>query len=307
MLNNLQTKILLFILAIVLFLFLLSAKGFANDKIVAVVNNEIITQKDLDDFKNFMYLQLSAEYKDKELEEKIKEALPEMLNRLIEDKLILQQAKKDSIPLDEVRVKARMAEIKSRYPSEAIFQEILIKQGLTQADIESKIRDQLLIFRMVESEVKNKIIISPREVTDFYESNSEKFIQPEGRKVISLITENEDAAKKALTCIQAGSDFSTVSKDYSLDLNNLGIINKGQLVKEIEGVIFNLNKGGISDLVKLDKSNYIFKVEEILPERTYELSEVQDRIYNYLYESKTKERLIEWLDGLRKKSYVEFK
>ncbi len=63
---------------------------FAQDKIAAIVNNDIITQKDLDDFLNFMRIQLSQDYSGKELENKIQAMKPDLLDRLIEDRLILQ-------------------------------------------------------------------------------------------------------------------------------------------------------------------------------------------------------------------------
>ena len=67
---------------------------YAQDKIVAVVNNDIITRKDLSDFMNFMRMQLSHQYKGKELDAKVAETKRGLLDKLIEDHLILQEAKK---------------------------------------------------------------------------------------------------------------------------------------------------------------------------------------------------------------------
>ncbi|MDO8488897.1 MAG: SurA N-terminal domain-containing protein, partial [Candidatus Omnitrophota bacterium] len=66
---------------------------WALDKVVAIVNNEIITQKDLNDFLNFMRLQYSRQLKGKALEEKIGTMKQDLLQRLIEDRLMLAQAK----------------------------------------------------------------------------------------------------------------------------------------------------------------------------------------------------------------------
>lgn len=299
-----------FYILICIFVFCILNSTFfclAEDKIVAIVNNEIITQKDLDDFMNFMYIQLSAKYKDKELENKVYELKPDLLSRLIEDRLILQQAKKDNIFIDETRVKARINEIKSHYPYEAEFQNALIKQGLTQADMELKIREQLLIFNMIDTQIRNRIVINPKEVTDFYEAAAQDFIEPETRKVNSLVMKTEDLVNKVLASLNGGSDFEKITQDYPVELNNLGLVKKGQLIKEIEDVIFNLDSGKVSKPIKIGELYYIFKIEEILPVRKYTLSEVQDEIYNRLYELKMQEKLTEWLDSLKQKSYVEIK
>lgn len=284
-----------------------TALTYAEDKIVAIVNREIITQKDLDDFMNFMYLQLSAKYQGKELEDKMNGVKPDLLNRLIEDKLILEEAKKENIQVDEARVKAKISEIKSNYPSEAEFQDALVKQGLTQADIEKRIREQLLIFEIIDLQIRKKIIVSPKEVTDFYEEHKEEFVQPETRRVNSLITKNEVLANKVISSLGQGADLDKISKEYSLELNDLGAVKKGQLVKEIEDVIFNMDVGSISQAIKVGDAYYIFKLGEILPLKKYNLVEVQEEIYYRLYELKMQEGLTQWLEDLRKKAYVEIK
>ena len=142
---------------------------FAQDKIIAIVNNEVITQKDLSDFLNFMRMQLSAQYKGRELEDKIQSLKPDLLDKLVEDRLILGQAQAANIKVDEARVKARIDELRRRYPSERDFQEALAEQGLTQADVESKIRDQMLMYSIIDAKIKSKIVVAPSEVTDFYE------------------------------------------------------------------------------------------------------------------------------------------
>lgn len=284
-----------------------AATTYAEDKIVAIVNREIITQKDLDDFMNFMNLQLSAKYQGKELEDKMNEIKPDLLNRLIEDRLILEEAKKENTQADDARVKAKIDEIKSHYPSEAEFQDALVKQGLTQADIEKRIREQLLIFEIIDLQIRKKIIVSPKEVTDFYEEHKEEFVQPETRRVNSLITKNEVLANKVISSLGQVADLDKISKEYSLELNDLGAVRKGQLVKEIEDVIFNMDAGSISKAIKIGDTYYIFKLEEVLPLKKYNLVEVQEEIYYRLYELKMQEKLTRWLEDLRKKAYVEIK
>ena len=138
---------------ILVVLFLFSGICFAQDKIVAVVNNEIITQKDLNDFVNFMRMQLSIELTGEQLEQKIQSMKADLLNKLIEDRIILQEAKKNKVLVDENRVKAKIDEIKGHYGREAEFQAALVQQGLAQADLELRLREQLLILLRLEETV----------------------------------------------------------------------------------------------------------------------------------------------------------
>jgi peptidyl-prolyl cis-trans isomerase SurA len=129
----------------ILLLFCVSAV-YAQDKIVAVVNNEIITQKDLNDFLNFTRMQYARQLSGKELEEKVNSARSGLLQRLIEDRIMLQRAKAEKVTVEPSRIKAKMNEIKKHYALESDFEHDLGRQGLVQADLENKIREQMLTF-----------------------------------------------------------------------------------------------------------------------------------------------------------------
>ncbi|MCX5712647.1 MAG: SurA N-terminal domain-containing protein [Candidatus Omnitrophica bacterium] len=169
-------------------------KIYALDKIVAIVNNEIITQKDLDDFCNFMRVQLAQQYKGKELEEKVQGMKQQLLQKLIDDSVVLQEAKKNNIKVDDARVKARLEDTASKYGSWKNFEEILRRQGLVRADVEKRIRDQLLMYMVIEMKVRQNIKVNPSEITEYYEKNLDKFVAPEKRNLGVLSAKNLDQA-----------------------------------------------------------------------------------------------------------------
>lgn len=287
-------------------LFGLSQLGYAQDKIVAIVNNDIITQKDLDDFSNFMRVQLSQEYSGKELENQLQSKKSDLINKLIEDRLILQEAKRYGVIVDENRVKARLDETRRRYPTELDFQDSLRSQGLVQGDIEAKIRDQFLIFNMIEYKIRRNITVAPTEVTNFYENNIQDFRATEERNIASLNTDDEDSAQKAYQGLKAGKSLESVINEYSLSSDELISARKGELRKDIEEAIFKLNIGGFSKPLKINDSYYIFKLESITAPRQLSLSETRDNIYTYLFNKKIEEELSKWLEELKKRSYIKY-
>lgn len=278
---------------------------FAQDKIVAVVNDEIITQKDLNDFVNFMRMQLSVELTGEQLEQKIKSMKADLLDKLIEDRLILQEAKKNKVLVDENRVKAKIDEIKGRYGREAEFQAALVQQGLTQADLELRLREQLLMYSIIESKIKSKIIIRPSEVTEFYQKNIEEFKTPEEREFQSLTTKDGDSAQKIADDLKKGGDFSETAKKYSLEAKNFNAKQGGELRAELEGAIFLLNPGEISQPLKIEDTFYIFKLIKIIPFRQESLIEAQDKIQEFVFNKKMQEDLLLWLTELKKNAYIK--
>jgi len=279
--------------------------AYAQDKIIAIVNSDIITQKDLNDFTNFMRMQLSKEFSGYELERKIQSMKQDLLDRLIEDRLILQEAKKNNINIDENRVKAKISEIKNTYSSDAGFKEDLARQGLVQADLETKIREQLLMYSIIELKVKETILVTPDEVTSFYNKNMKDFVSSEERELEVITLEDENLAKTFAYNLKSGQKLVDLATRYPITVNKLRASKRGELRKDIEDAAFRLKLGEISDPVKIDDKYYIFKLENIIPPRQLTLSEVQDRIHAFLFEEKMQEKLTKWLDELKAKSYIK--
>jgi parvulin-like peptidyl-prolyl isomerase len=272
----------------------------AQDKIIAIVDNAVITQKELGDFLSFMRLQLSSEkkYSPQELENKVQSIKQDLLEKLIEDKLILQEAKKNNVRIENSLIKARILQIKKRYRSDEEFQRSLAIQGLTEADIEGKIRDQAAMYNIIEQKVKSRITISP------YYANIEEFKFPEERKLKYLRTPDKNIAQQIEDSIKKGQDLNNAAKQRSLEINTLTASSKDELKAQLKEAVFKLNKDAASQAILSDGQYYIFELQEITPARQQKLSEVQDDIHRFLFEKKMQERLTSWLEELKKNSYI---
>ena len=300
-----NSKLLFFIFSFIFCFLNLKLPCYAKDKIIAVVNKDIITKKDLGDFINFMRIQLSKEYSGEELEKKINSMKVDLLDRLIEDKLILQQAKKDDIRIDDNRVKARINEIRSHYASNSEFENDLMKQGLSLGDIENKIREQMLMYIVIDSKIRSKLTVRPEEVTNLYQNNLKDFVSGEERELQIVALENEDLANSFSYNYKRGDKLEDLAARYPLTVDKLKATENGELRKDIEDAVFALNYTEVSKPIKIDNKYYVFKLENIIPSRQFSLTEVQDKIYNHLSETKMQEELTKWLDELKKQSYIK--
>ena len=278
---------------------------YAQDKVIAVVNNEVITQKDLMDFLNFIRLQYSRQLQGKALEEKINSMKQDLLQRLIEDRLILQQAKLDKTSAEPSRVKSKIEEIKKGYASESVFEQDLAKQGLVRADLENKISEQMLMRNLVEQKVRNKVVIRPDEITSFYAQNKAQLLKPEERLLTLFILQDEETAKALSYQLRVGAKIEELATKFAFTTDKLSVVFGQQLRPEIEATVFKLGLGEISSPVKVDTQYFIFKLDEIVGSRQLSLIQAQDQIRAYLFEKKTQEELTKWLDELKKQSYIK--
>jgi parvulin-like peptidyl-prolyl isomerase len=293
-------------LFIILCLFVTGSLVFAEDGIVAVVNNDVITQKDLNDFINFMRMQMYGKYSEEEIEQRINLMLPDLISRLIEDRLILQAAYKEDIIVDQIRIEARIEQIKKQYSTEADFEQALASQGSTLADIELKIKEQLLMFGVIDREIESKIVVTPQEITDYYNAHSTEFKKP-GQRLVRFLIIEDSMAKDAESLIAESKDLDAIADSLSLEVTDLGWVDSSKVREEIAEIVFKSEVGKISTLLSSEGKNYVLEVKAIKPPQEQSLFEVQEVINRILFEKKMQEAMVEWLGKLRSEAYIEIK
>ncbi|MFH1199294.1 MAG: peptidyl-prolyl cis-trans isomerase [Candidatus Omnitrophota bacterium] len=259
----------------------------------------------MNDFINFTRVQLSADYSGKELETKIQEMRLNLLDRLIEDKLILQEAKAEKLEIDKSRIQSRKNEIRKKYPSEADFQKTLSQQGLTEADLEKKMTEQLLMYYIIEFKVRSKIKVTPTEVTAFYEGNKSQFKSPEEKEFESVVAPDQITANAVASSLKSGTSVTDAAKKYELTVNRLTFTKGGEFRQDVEEVLSALEAKEVSQPIKIDNSYYVFKLFLTVPASQQTLAQAQDTIYKYLFEMKMQESLGKWIDDIKKKSYIK--
>ena len=285
-----------------------------DDAILAVVNDEAITVKDLRDYLKSIYAQLRIEGKSpQEMKEVMAQYEEKGIEQLIDDKLILDAADKVGMMIKPKAVDDRLEEIKKKYLSYQDFLNAIVKEGMTVSEVRKKIESQIKGQIMVDKEVREKIAVNPQEVTDYFSAHAGEYtIKPrlnlESIFVKSAYGRDDAKAKieKAMADVRSGVDFKSVSAQYS-ELPSVGEISQDDLRPELRDKILSTPVGGVTSIIEVDNGFYIFKVDAIDSGKDASLKDVKDRIYQQLYEEKYQKRFKVWLDDLRKKAYVEIK
>ncbi|MFA5088344.1 MAG: peptidyl-prolyl cis-trans isomerase [Candidatus Omnitrophota bacterium] len=307
-----HARILLF--SVIAINFLCVKSHAVNDTIIAVVNDEVITYSDLADYVNAIYLQLvTSGTNPQQIQEVMQDLEANGLQRLIEDKIIIGEAKRMELIVREKVVEEKIETIKKKYPSEEDFLFALVSNGSTLTDLRNKITEQLQVQYTIDYNVRSKIFVHPQEVTEYYREHQAKYKKRERVKLdsISVLFNNEpettrQKAQQALERLKAGDNFDAVAKKYS-DTPSIGLIEKGQLLPNIEETVFGLKVGDISELIETDSGIYIFKMRETLPPMVVPLEEAKNDIYNEIFQKKFQERYQKWMGKLREQAYVEIK
>jgi peptidyl-prolyl cis-trans isomerase SurA len=308
-------------LAISLILISSPAIGAVVDKIAVVVNGEIITQGEIEKLMIPVYEQTRRMYKGKELLNRLEEARQDIVQQLIEERLITSEAKRLNLEVDDQEVEDKINESVKRFGSRAALEGALKEQRITMKELRAKYREQIMNRRLIDQKVGAKITVSPTEIEDYYNSHPEQFIQPESVKLRNiLIKPKSDAdapkalkqANEILRRLKEGCDFEGLARTYSEgpgadEGGIMGYAGRGDLLPEIEKAVFSVKEGEVTDIVKTQMGYHIFKVEERRQSEPLKLSQVRRDVEEAIFREKMRQKLKGWLEGLKKNAYIAFK
>lgn len=264
------------------------------ERVVARINNEIITLTELEE----AYQQLKSALPEGE-------RLPsrrELLERMVENRLLLQEAKREGIKVSEGEVQENIERVKSTFLSEKAFEMALENEGIKIEDLKKRYEEELMIKKLIDREVKPEVEVTKKEIRDYYEKNKSRFREEEKVKIRHILFENYAQAEEVSKKVKSGIDFEEVAKGAYL-----GSFERGQLDRRIEEVAFNLKEGEISQIIKTESGYHIIKLEKKEEARVKELSEVKEVIRNFLSSQKMEKRIEEYLEELKAKQEIEIR
>jgi peptidyl-prolyl cis-trans isomerase SurA len=291
------------------------------DRVVATVNDEVITWSELMNLIVFEEKEFLSGVAGTERKEKIRELERPYLNNLIEMKLQIQDAQKMRLEVNDSEIDGAINEIKNKFglTDEALMNS-LEAEGLTITDYRKRLADQILLQKVVNIAVRNNIVISDKEIEKYYEDNRGKYHAGEKLKIRQIFFAlPEDASQKGIIegkahdlvqRINKGEDFANLASEFSEDASrefggDLGYISRGIVLKEIEDTAFDLHKGEISEPFWSSAGLHIIKLEDRIEGGG--LDEVRDKIKEVLFQRAFESKYRQWRTGLREKAYVEIK
>lgn len=295
------------------------------EKVMAIVNGDIITLTEMQEQSVPLIRKMVMESSDRSAPPRVDDTEKQVLKRLIDQRLQLQEARSQGITTSAAEVDAYIEDLKknANIKSNEEFQQVLAKEGLSLPKLKKDVEDHLTILKIVGKEVRSKIIISEQDVRKAYEDEIDKFVEPTQVRLryilISLpkdvspeaTSQEKKKAEEVLIKLKKGEDFSQVAKKDSAgpmaDMGgDIGYVKKGDLHPDVDKVAFSLREGQISDIIPLPSGFVIIKVEERrTPIQPY--VEVADQIREKMYGKRVEDKYREWAQALQAKAYVETK
>ena len=316
-----------FINIFLLFLFFMTSKAESRetvDRVVAVVNEEIILMSELNAALNPFLTRIQGyEYSQSEKEQLSYKLREEVLNQLINERITDQQAQKAGIKISDKEIDASIEQMKmaNRLTDEDL-REALSQQGLTLEEFREKISEQILRSKLVSLEVKSKIVITKEDIKNTFDKENEKYSATQKyhlRTILMRVPQGgSERSKKEIEAkmlavhakLKQGDNFEELARVYTHPTlassgGYLGAFDPESLAPDIRQAVTSLKPGEFSSVLDTDQGYQIFFVDKIENKGGRSLEEASAEIEDRLYQEIVDERFNAWIQDLRKRSHIK--
>ncbi|NWF75280.1 MAG: peptidylprolyl isomerase [Nitrospirae bacterium] len=290
------------------------------DRVIAVVNKEVITWSELFKMMEYESTDQIKALTEEERNKVFKENEAIFLDKLIDFKLQLQEAKRLGFEVKQDEIQEAIENIKKKYSmNDTDFEESLKKEGFTLEDYKKRLSEQMLISKFLNYQIRNKVVVSEEEIKRFLEKDKRELLDSESYRIRQIffkrpkdddIKSIEEKAAIVIQKLNEGEDFSNLCHEYSDDPSaktggDLGVVKKGDLSKEFVHVISNMKTGDISKPFWTEKGLHIIKLDEIIP--APDIEKIKENVRKQLAEDIFSKRYKSLIKELREKSHIEIR
>ncbi|MBN1614759.1 MAG: peptidylprolyl isomerase [Deltaproteobacteria bacterium] len=295
------------------------------DRIVAVVNEDVITLSEMNDAFDPYRQRIVSTVQEKDREKILDEARATMLGKMIDNLLIEQEARKAGIIVKDDEVMEVINNIMDRRNlTMKDLAALAEKEGMTLDAYRKEMKIQIARSRLVMREIKSKITVSEEEIGEYYRRNLLNYEGKEAVRIKQILitspeTLDEKARKRRLSETEAirqrllgGEPFEVLAATYSQGPaassgGDLGFIDKGSMLPEVEAMAYKLARGEISPIIESSIGFHIIKVVDKRGAGVKPIASVREEIKAKIENEKMEKKYDEWIEELRKKSHIEIK
>jgi parvulin-like peptidyl-prolyl isomerase len=302
----------------------LIASAEVREEILVIVNNHIITRRDLNQAVEQQHAALYRQFAGKELDEKLKDAREKTLQGMLDAYLLEDKGAELGSPVTDDYVRASIDGIKkeNNFATDADLERALRSSlGIGLPEFMKRQKQQATQQYVLQREVFSKVAVEDNELRAYYEDHKEEYRLPSRFRIRELVlakgaTAGEQAeARKKLEAIQAelkaGKSFDELARQHSVSPSkatggDLGWMNKGFLRASIEDAAVKLKPEQVSAPIETDKDLYLVQLIALEDAPVKDFAEVKPKILEKLQEPKAQNAIEQYLSNLRMRANIRY-
>ncbi|MGE3973129.1 MAG: peptidylprolyl isomerase [Bdellovibrionales bacterium] len=310
-----------FITSLFLLSFSFATAGDVVERVIAIVNDDIILKTDVDRFAQRLKTGAIVDDLLSEDSQGLLKDRKALIRHMVDEKVIDSEVKKKGLTVTIEQVEKEISKITSRNGiNRTQLKEALKSQGTSFSEYQEFLKKRLERQSIIEQSVTSKIKISDEEISAYYLTHRSGGATAKDSfeyKVSHILFMNdggsfknaERKAKQVLERIRSGESFETLASKYSEDPNFssgglLGTFKTGEFLKELESAAAKVEVGQVTGLVYTKTGIHILKLLDRRLIADPKLEGEKERIRQVLYQAAFKKQFSFWLDQKRRESFI---
>jgi len=300
----------------------INSLGETSNRVVALVNDDCITlyelNKTIEEWTGYTPEVLRAKNEDEFIETR-----KNILERLIDEKITKAKIKELGIVVTPEQIDMTIEGIKrdNRLTQEDLLTE-LKSRGINYEKYRENLKKEMELFRLINTEVKSKIIIREEQLKEYYQENLDEYRSEEKIQLASIYlgrkkTQDDkepdallESMNKILERLEQGEDFSKlaeeVARDHGEALNgDFGLFKESQLEPSLVKLLRELPEGGVTKPIMRPNSIQIVKLVKRQKAEVKSFDDVRNVIHSIFYKEEVEKRYMAWIQELRKHAYTK--
>jgi len=302
------------------------------DRVVAIVNDEVITLSEVNEEGKIPLQRVAENAPPAQLADALREVRQQIIEKLIEKKILLQEAEKAKISVTDEEVDAAFQRIlEGNKITREKFQNELASLGMDEAQYRENLKSQVLSSKLVNLEIRSKVIIPEDRIIDYYDTHYTQRVGEGGYYLLQIgvswdsapdggseaVARSKAAARKKAEEIRQlavdGQDFRELARTRSdlpsaVDGGDIGILNENDMSTEMQNIVSRTKAGEISPIIETSSGYQFFKLlssqeGQIITKVPYE--SVKDEIHEILYQQEMEGRFARWMAEKKSKAYIK--
>ena len=306
------------------------AGGFSTteavvDRVVAVVNAEVITLSEVDRaIGPFLKEVVRAEDR-LERKEQLNRVRRQALDTMIEEKLMDREIKRVGIKVTPREVETVIDDIKKQNKAtQEDLERALAKEGMTLEQYKTQIEQRILRTKLVQWSVKVEPKASEKQLREFYEQNAERYRTPETLRPAHIlfgipkeappekVQEVRKNCQGVLDRIRKGEDFGEMALLYSQDPSakdrgDLGYFKKGELLPAFEKELVRLHVGEVGGIIRTEVGFHLIKLLDRKGGTPMPFEEAKARVQQECFQSEMDRAVKQFITSLKEKSVIDIR
>jgi len=296
------------------------------EKVVAIVNDSIILQSELDARMVPVIAEAQQIADPQERRRRMAKLASQVLDEMVNEELIVQAAEAAKIEVDSSEVQAALDEIKQQNNlDDAGLTQALAQQGYTLQGYKADLRRQLLRLRAVNQLVAPKVQVTEEDIRARYDQMSRRseavsavqlshiLVKLPDHPTEQQVADAKEKAAKAMDRVKAGEAFAAVAKEVSEDPSTaanggeLGWFQRGSINPDWEQIVFSMNKGDMRGPVTGPQGLHVFYVTDVKQSELKGYDQMKEQLQRELKHREMDKQTQTWTEELRKKAYIDIK